>query len=183
MRVFVGIPLLHQYGQPFLRLSFCDGFKRNLRLSHIEPHMTLKAPQDIDERRLEDWRAQVHSTAQSFKQVRVKIEQSFFITPVTLAIKAETQPLCPIHLALMRGMEPFDSPGITYHEGSDFIAHVTVGRAIRRLEQSDRKMLVAECDQIIKPHEITINKIRLYIRRDIEQGYETLEDIDFNDSL
>lgn len=183
MRVFVGIPLLHQYGQPFLRLSFCDGFKRNLRLSHIEPHMTLKAPQDIDERQLAEWRAAVHRTAQSFKPVRISISESFFITPVTLALNAETKPLCPIHLALMNSMESFNSSGVIYHEGNDFIAHVTVGRAVRRLEQSDRKTLVSECDQIIKPYEIMVNKIRLYIRRDIEQGYETLEDIDFNDSL
>lgn len=180
MRVFIGVPLLHQYGQPFLRLSFKDAFKRNLRLSHIEPHMTLKAPQDIDERQLDEWRLLVHSTAESFREVRVNVERGFFITPVTLALRAETQPLCPIHLALMRSIESFNSSGVTYHEGRGFTAHITVGRAVRRLEQSDRKMLVAECDQIIKPQEININKIRLYIRRDIEQGYETLEDISFN---
>lgn len=182
MRVFVGIPLLHQYGQPFLRLSFSDAFKRNLRLSHIEPHMTLKAPQDIDERQLDQWKSLVHSTAESFREVRVNIEGGFFITPVTLALKAETQPLCPIHIKLLDALMQFDSPGMTYHQGNGYTAHVTVGRAVRRLEQSDRKMLVVECDQIIKPHEITVNKIRLYIRRDIEQGYETLEDIEFSGS-
>lgn len=145
--------------------------------------MTLKAPQDIDDRQLEGLRATVHSIAQSFKPVRISINESFFITPVTLALRAETKPLCPIHLALMNSMESFNSSGVIYHEGNDFIAHVTVGRAVRRLEQSDRKKLVSECDQIIKPHEIMVNKIRLYIRRDIEQGYETLEDIDFSDSL
>lgn len=182
MRVFIGVPLLHTYGDSFLRLSFCEGFKRNLRLSHIEPHLTLKAPQDIDESKLKLWQQLVHDVAKNFGPVSTKIDESFFITPVTLALKAQTKPLCPIHIALHETLSEFDSSDVIYHEGSDYIAHVTVGRAIRRLEQSDRKLLVSECDQIIKPQEIEVNKIRLYIRRDIEQGYETLEDIDLSGS-
>ena len=182
MRVFIGVPLLHLYGESFLRLSFCEGFKRNLRLSHIEPHLTLKAPQDIDEGQLPTWKHRVQKALQGFKPVHTKIDSSFFITPVTLALRGESKPLCPIHVALVDNLSEFDSAGVTYHEGKDFIAHVTVGRATRRLEQSDRKMLTAECDQIIKPQEITVNKVRLYIRRDIEQGYEALEDIKLNGS-
>lgn len=183
MRVFIGAPLLHQYGQSFLRLSFCDGFKQNLRLSHIEPHLTLKAPQDIEEEQLSDWKQIARQTAQKFKLIHTKIEGSFFITPVTLALRAETKPVCPLHLALKKNLVDYDSSGVIYHEGKDYIAHMTVGRATRRLEQSDRKILITECDKIIKPQEITINKVRLYIRRDIEQGYETLEDVDLSGSL
>lgn len=180
MRVFIGVPLLHQYGDSFLKLSFCDAFKSNLRLSYIEPHLTLKAPQEISEDHLPRWKQMVRDAVSSFNPIDIQVDSSFFITPVTLVLRAQTKPLCPIHLNLVKALEDFDSSGIIYHEGNDYIAHVTVGRAIRRLEQRDRNMLIKECDQIIKPQEISVNKIRLYIRRDLEQGYETLEDIELN---
>lgn len=175
--MFVGIPLLHEYGESFIRLSFCPEFKRCLRLSHIEPHITLKAPQEVSEEELPQWRDAASQIVSRFDEKTIKVDGSFFITPFTLALEAESKPLCSLHLDLVSGLRRFNSPGILSHEGEDFVSHITVGRATKSVDQTDRKALTDECSRIIKPRTLRINKVRLFIRRSLQEGYETMEDV------
>jgi 2'-5' RNA ligase len=182
MRVFVGIPLIDELGEGIIRFSRLPLFSRCLRLSTVEPHLTLKAPQEIPDDELDRWIDTATAAIRKHMPQTVQFTEPFFITPMTMAIGIETNPLCQLHLALVEALGSYDTPGIVAHEGADFIGHATIGRAIKHLLIPERTELVNTSRSFFNKQPVKKDLIRLYGRDNFYEGYRSITDVKLSGS-
>jgi 2'-5' RNA ligase len=182
MRVFVAIPLSKELGGVVEQIARMPLFREYLRLSRIEPHITLKAPQVIPSDAINTWKNTAAGTIQCDPPQRLNLKELFFITPTTLCLRIESTTLHHLLSLLTKNLGKYDTPDIIAHEGVNFIPHITIGRAIKPITPSKQKQILQKLNPLTKPETITAPTARLYGLESLNEGYKTLQDIPFNGS-
>ncbi len=174
MRVFVGIPVQRQLETLALSITSSSAVKELIRPSPAEMHITLKAPQEIDD--VSKWLNLVKSVCASARPTSVTLSTPTLINPVTLVVDVTREPLLEIHGALANALAPFNIGSVQLFEHELFRPHVTLGRSSRFLSDAQRRRLLEATTELLPDGlALDVDVIRCYQR--VETGYVALVDI------
>lgn len=175
MRVFVAIPVESQLDAKINPLHTHKLFAANMRPSHIEPHITLKAPQEVSD--IKPWAFAARGAISAWHPAQVRPTKVDFITPHTLALFLEPTPLAGLESALAGALAAYNTPDIELHEGSGYHPHVTIGRSDRKFTPVEQAQLINLAESYLRPYpRLDITKVRLYGHDG--HRYYPLEDIE-----
>jgi 2'-5' RNA ligase len=157
MRVFVGLPAPPEFARKIEKIH--QSQYPMLRLSRLEFHITLKAPQEVQN--LDEWVKAAFAACINFSAPKITIEK-VFINPFNLCLEVRKQPLVDLQDSLVRALKPYNSPGITLHEKETFIPHITIGRSNKPIPPRERKELLQQLNINFDELSFTASTVRLY---------------------
>ncbi|HSX41033.1 MAG TPA: 2'-5' RNA ligase family protein [Candidatus Saccharimonadales bacterium] len=160
MRVFIAIPVANQLNSKIEVFHAQPLFQQNMRPSHVEPHITLKAPQIVDD--VQQWMATATEAIRGHAPLSIKGIKIDFITPHTLALFLEPDPLQDLQRSLATALAAYNSAGIDRHE-VNFHPHVTIGRSDHRFNTPQQGELIRLAESFLEPYPtLQLNLVRLY---------------------
>lgn len=174
MIVLIGLPLQRKYDAEMRRLQDNPLFPKVLRPSRLELHVTLKAPQEIDDAAI--WIDEVSQKLKGATAATAKVTRIDFINSTSLVVFLDHQDLQRLHDPLIG-----DTP--EFYEGEGFDPHITIGRASHPVTPEVKRQ-AAELykNDPLTGSEIEFRIVRLYGRETRNDRYRALKDIELSGS-
>jgi 2'-5' RNA ligase len=180
MRVLVGIPVEDVVAEPLQELADSTLFKNSMRLSRMEPHITLKAPQEVDN--ISEWQQKAMRACRDAKRSSVQATSIGFLTPFTFCIFLKCPELHALQYKVADALTQYNHPDVGLYEKELFNAHITLGRTAIKLDKVAENQLIELARRTFRPlPQFEVNTIRLY-GQVTPPEYSALADINLSDN-